>query len=219
MMQLDWLNSMHIFNKEYIYALSFATIVLLVLFSMGFVVRNKYKYAKFLGIVLIIFKALDISYIIFKKWSIFTNFSLVSTVVLISCIIFLITNNRMCFNLSYHFMYVILLILLFIPIKCDNLLHLFLITTNYFLIILAILYGSYFLRQKVIFAGLVCSIISLFILISFAYVGNKGLGTNMFFIQNSIVPYFNTLSQHIYLAILMILNLLGICFLYVIKKN
>ena len=125
----------------------------------------------------------------------------------------------MCYNLSYHFMYVILLILLFIPIKCDNLLHLFLITTNYFLIILAILYGSYFLRQKVIFAGLVCSIISLFILISFAYVGNKGLGTNMFFIQNSIVPYFNTLSQHIYLAILMILNLLGICFMYVIKKN
>lgn len=211
---------MAIFTISYIYALLLGLILISVFFSLGFFVKSKYKYAKVLGFILIIEKIVELMYLVFlERFSIFTNFSLILTFTLVTSILYLFTNNKLIYNLSYHFSYLIVLKLLFTVSKYKSTTYLYMATIGYFLILLATLYGAYFLRQKVYFTGYICSIISLIIILILSTMFNKATGENLMYTSNYIFSSLKILKYNLYLILIIILNILGISFMYILKKN
>lgn len=211
---------MAIFTKSYILAIFISFCIVATLFLVGFLVKNKYKYAKVLGSILIIHKIIEIFYLLFlEKFKIFTNFSLVINFILLISLLYLFTNHKLLFNISYHFLYIVILKILFIASKYKTPTYLYIVTLGYFLIILSILYGAFFLKQKVYFVGYIASIISVVVLIILSGMVNKSLHTNMMFTENYINSSLSFLKFNLYLIILMIANIVGISLMYIIKKN
>lgn len=211
---------MAIFTKAYIFALFISFCIVTLLFSIGFLVKSKHKYAKVLGSILIVHKVIEIFYLLFlEKFRIFTNFSLVINFILLVSILYLFTNHKLLFNISYHFMYIIILKILFITSKYKTNTYLYIVTLGYFLIILSILYGAFFLRQKIYLVGYITSIICVIVLIILSGMLNKAIHTNMMFTENYINSSLSFLKFNLYLIILMIANIVGVSLMYVIKKN
>lgn len=210
---------MNVFMKDYLYAIFISILVISILFNLGFIV-NKYKYAKVLGSIILIHKIIEICYMIFiEKYTILTNFSLIINFILLISVIYLFSNNKLLFNISYHLIYIILIKILFTIPKYRTNIYLYIVTLGYFLIILAIIYGTFFLRHKVYFVGYVISIISFIILTILSGMINKVLHTNMMYTNGYITNQLSFIRFNIYLIILMIANIVGISFMYIVKKN
>lgn len=210
---------MGIFSKEYILALGLSFIITCFLLLMGFIIKNRKKYSNFLAFILIIQKIVELTLLVLmENRNLLTNFSLVTLFIFICSLLYLLTNNKLIYNIIYHFMYIIILILLFHVGYYTKPFYLYVKTLGYFLILLTIISGNFFQIQRIYFSGYVASILSFFVLVILSGILNKSFGLNNLYLVSYLLQAFTIFNYHIYVIILMVLNLIGITFLYLLKK-
>ena len=215
----------HYFNQAHIINLFLNFILGSVILSIPKISKvNKYKFGTFIGYFIVLLKIFETIYRLKYEhfsWAEsaplhFCNFTI------IVCGIYLISKNHILFCLSYFFSFGALSALILPGVNTyyhPLFFALFMITHS--MIIISVLYGFIWFKERPDFNGFIVSEVTVLILFITAHFYNKKFGTNFMFLKTYIAPFFDFIKPFsLYIAIMIPSFLLVIFLLYIpFRKN
>ena len=193
-------------------------IIALVLFLIAFLIRNKRNYATFLGVFTIIVKIMQILYFSYLQKSLYYTFNIGFVgIALIFSIIFLLNKSNLMYNIAFFFSYFVVADLVSFAygnhIYKSNIQNLFVILLE-FLIILSIVYGSFFLGKRISYKGYISSIILFIIIVIIYYFKLHIVDIDIM----DLIASLNFLNYELKLVAYTILNLVIMSVMYTLKR-
>ncbi len=220
---------MGIFNGIHIKYL-LISLVITVLFLVLAYPFNKKKYAKFLGIIILLIKAIDIFIRIYiEKTSVAgvqetavnaLPFHLCNIAIILAGI-YLLTENKYLYGIIYSWMYGAFLVML-LPSNFTFITKTYpvLFFLTHTMIIVAVIYGRKYFRHRMNYKMLILSLFAYILASVNAYFVNINLGTNFFYLNGYILPIFAKMfSLNMYRIVFLFLNLSAITLLFLLDRK
>lgn len=202
------------FEPIHIKALTFFILVSFILFIIPYFIKekNKEKYVKFLGFLLLFSKIFDILFrIIVEKepWFSTMPFHLCNMAIIFGSLYY-ITRKNIFFNIIYFwFSGAILAVILPGITTYHSKIYIYVFMSTHVLEIFAVVFAFVHLKVKITFKGLITSIIGYLMLILLALTWNYFFKTNFMYINDYIIAPINFIKPFIVYQVLLVLLFLA----------
>lgn len=212
------------FSKNHTSAIIFSLIfsLIVILLPIFMKKKNRSEYMVVIGYLFLTIKLFDIIYRIYiERYPLYSNLPLnICNVLLIFGALYLITKKNIFYNISYFWIFMPIITIIH-PGRFDYSTHLYMFSfiITHFLPVVSFILGKLYMKNKINVKGLRVSMATFVILfLTNMFIINPKLDTNFFFTQEYIIDAVNFLELNVYRIIFVLLILIGMLFMYFIKR-